>query len=454
MTAELVSLEDLCLTMKDVETIVKKYFSERGGKFQVVDTQISRLEAMSKSLLATHYILTVDLKEKKVRYADMHGSSDTDSCEEAVCSFFVKALKQTEYGIKQSEDLETFHKECRVYHQLIPRLHDVGIGHKPWAAHCYFHDEDRAVVLENLCDQGYILSSFRELDVDHMKIAMKTLARMHASSLALEIRTRANIPELYPGLLDENGFPESDGYRRRGIKTMTRTVVELCKLIEGYDEWDKNEAIEAFPMVINRIYKLVKPSDRLQNVFNQSDCWANNILFKFDEEIQQVEGTEVSAVKRIPVDARLVDFQFSRYAPPVYDITILMYSAMDKQSRTNHKQEILEAYYSALEAEADDYGFVIGDYIPKVGFMKSYEEYKLAGLIENLLFNGITFLPLDFWNQSVVLTQEFEKFYTQTHTQICLDAFKNQPKYRERMLEILREIIDDYVLKPEWNQRL
>lgn len=452
MSTENILLEDLGLSLKDVEQIVKKHFCERGGKFHIMEVQVNRLSP--KGILASHYIITVDLKEKKVRYEDASEGSDTDSCEEATCTFFVKCLPQIEFAIRYCQDLGVYLKECRLYQQLIPRLQDVGIGHTPWAAHCYIAEEGRLIVLENLNENGFIGLESREIDLEHLHVAMKVLARMHASSIALEMRTRQNIPDLYPGLLDENGYPETEGLRRRGVALMTQTILELSKLLPGYDDWDHNEIVEAFPGVINQIYELVKPSETLQNVFSQSDFWVNNILFKYDTQIQNVDGTTVSAVKQVPVDARLVDYQFSRYAPPAYDIAIMMYNATNSEFRKEHTQEVLESYYLALDEEISMYGFVLEDIIPRQAFEQSYETFKLAGLIENLMFNSVIFLPEDFWKEITVSSDTFEEYITKTHTKISLEAFDQYPMFKNKMEELLKEIIENYVLKPEWNQRL
>lgn len=443
-------IESLNLSVKDVEQAVRKHHVDKGGgKFQVIDYEIKSLDAeVPGGLLSSNSIINVKIREKRVTYTDLkdcHGDSSSEgSHEELSCSFFVKCFPHDEFGVKYAQDLSIYRKERKLYEQLIPRLQDVGMGHDPWAPRCYHTKEDTVIILQNLQAEGFVkcrLSS-SVLNFEHLSIALKTLARLHASSIAVEERTRSEIPKLYPHLLEENAYPEesSSGYRQAGVRVMTKTILELVKLLPGYDDWDINETLEAFPEVINRIYDLVKPSEKYRNVFTQADLWASNILFKY-------EGDE-------PVDSRLVDFQFSRYAPPAFEIATLLTVSNTREFREKHEKELLDIYYAALDAELSLYGFVTEDLINRDDFLQSYEDYRVVGLIESLLFNQIIFLPIDFWTEMTLSSEKFEDFLLNRHTEICLEAYENNEFYRKKITELLQETIDLYVLKSEFDVRL
>lgn len=465
-----VELEALNLTIKDLELTVKKHHLEKGGgKFQVIDYEIKSLgNEVPGGLLSSNFIITVKIREKRVTYTDLKDcygdSSSESSTDELSCSFFIKCFPHDDFGVKYAQDLAIYRKERKLYEQLIPRLQDVGLGHEPWSPRCYHTKEDTVIILQDLQAEHFIPSRSTVLDFEHLAVALKTLARLHAASIAVEERTRCGeLPKLYPHALDENAYPDngSNGYRQTGVRVMTKTILELVKLVPGYDDWDINEILEAFPEVINRIYELVKPSDKYRNVFNQADLWASNILFKYDDEIKRnhhdkESDDEVKELKvaKHPVDCRLIDFQFSRYAPPAFEIATLLTASNTRDFREKHIRALLNIYYTALDSELSLYGFVTEDLIRREDFYQSYQDYRLAGLIESLLFNQIIFLPIDFWTELTLSSEKFEDFLLNRHTEICLEAFEKDEFYRTKITELLQETIDLYVLKSEFDARL
>lgn len=459
-----IELEALDLTIKDLEQTVKKHHLEKGGgKFQVIDYEIKKLgNEVPGGILSSNFIITVKLREKRVTYTDLkdfyNDSSSEGSVEELTCSFFIKCFPNDDFGVKYAQDLAIYRKERKLYEQLIPRLQDVGLGHEPWSPRCYHTKEDTVIILQDLQAEHFVPSgSSSMLDFEHLAVALRTLARLHSSSIAVEERTRSEIPKLYPHALEENAYPDTgtNGYRQTGVRVMTKTIKQLVKLVPGYDAWDINEILEAFPEVINRIYELVKPSEKYRNVFNQADLWASNILFKYEDEIKGGAETEKELnITKHPVDCRLIDFQFSRYAPPAFEIATLLTASNTRQFRNEHEKALLDIYYNALDAELSLYGFVTEDLIRRDDFLQSYQDYRLAGLIESLLFNQIIFLPIDFWTELTLSSEKFEDFLLNRHTEICLEAFENNEFYRTKITELLQETIDLYVLKSEFDARL
>lgn len=455
-------LDEFGLSFKDLKHVVKRYqLGHAGGKFSIVDYRIKSFSDVPQGILATHYLIVIEMKEKRVTYkesdsSESHSDGDSqDSCEERTCSFFMKRVPRTHFGLEYTTNLGVFKKECKLYEQLIPRLQDVAIGHEPWAPRCYFVKDENIIILQNLTEEGFESIDARVLDFDHLKIALRCLARMHASSIALEERTRAEVDDLYRGLLDENGYPPTEGFRRKGVKVITKTLIELVKKLPGYDDWDRNETVEALPNVINQIFDLVKPSSKYRNVVNQSDLWANNILFKYEvETLPPIEEGKAFTSKKKPVDARLVDFQFSRYVPPTYDISVLLHVSTSREFRSQYDKALLKEYYKALDEDLSLFGFVVEDILPEGLFFESYEVYKKAGLLESILYDQVIYFPLNFWTGLTWSSEKFESFMGHSHTEICLAAFDEHEGYRDKMTELLVELIELYVLKSEYNEHL
>lgn len=133
----------------------------------------------------------------------------------------------------------------------------------------------------------------------------------------------------------------------------------------------------------------------------------------------------------IPIEARLVDFEYGRYAPPAYDFMVLLSSTSDADFRLKNFKKISEIYYKALETELSWHEIDLIDIIKMNEFEKSCEFYKLAGLIEGCLSS-----------LRIVRKEEDD-----SNKLKYLNAFNTDAEYRKRMIDALSQLIDNYLLK-------
>jgi hypothetical protein len=159
--------------------------------------------------------------------------------------------------------------------------------------------------------------------------------------------------------------------------------------------------------------------------------WSNNVMFKFDEENK-------------PIEVKFVDFQLSRFAPPAMDLVTFIYVCSTREFRRLHEREILQIYCDAFESELK-----LHKIDPKVlsreEILQSFEEYRLAGLIESSLFCHFILLPDDVACDIMQSSEEYNKFISQCRADKCFSAFKEE-YYRERMTELLTELIENFVI--------
>lgn len=436
------------LTEEDVELIVKRFLQEKrdkyNAKFRVLSYRVDRLSEEPIGYLGDHYFLNVVLREKMVHYSE----EEEEYAEEEYLSFFMKILpEQVPKLADYVKEMGCFKKEIQLYTHLIPRLQDVAIGTKPFAPRAYLTKEDKMLVFENLKVEGYRMVENNKslLDYAHLEVALKTVAKLHAASLVLEERTKQPITKLYSGHLNENVYIDDEKYvRKTNLDNAIKALSELIKRIDKYKNSDQLGLIlEKFPAVIRKIYDFAKPSTRYRNVFNHGDLWNNNLMFKY-EELDKSSRANSDAV---PTDALLVDYQFSRLAPPAYDVMSLIMLSTLSPFRECHLESLKSAYYDALCSilRQNSLPADVDQLLSRQVFLESCSEYHLAGLIESCMYFHWPPMP-DCYEMAPGTDWFDESRKPEVFVKACINGFERYEDYRHRISDMVTQIVDGYIL--------
>uniref|UniRef100_A0A8D8F7C9 (northern house mosquito) hypothetical protein n=1 Tax=Culex pipiens TaxID=7175 RepID=A0A8D8F7C9_CULPI len=436
------------LTEEDVELIVKRFLQEKrdkyNAKFRVLSYRVDRLSEEPIGYLGDHYFLNVVLREKMVHYSE----EEEEYAEEEYLSFFMKILpEQVPKLADYVKEMGCFKKEIQLYTHLIPRLQDVAIGTKPFAPRAYLTKEDKMLVFENLKVEGYRMVENNKslLDYAHLEVALKTVAKLHAASLVLEERTKQPITKLYSGHLNENVYIDDEKYvRKTNLDNAIKALSELIKRIDKYKNSDQLGLIlEKFPAVIRKIYDFAKPSTRYRNVFNHGDLWNNNLMFKY-EELDKSSRENGDAV---PTDALLVDYQFSRLAPPAYDVMSLIMLSTLSPFRECHLESLKSAYYDALCSilRQNSLPADVDQLLSRQVFFESCAEYHLAGLIESCMYFHWPPMP-DCYEMAPGTDWFDESRKPEVFVKACINGFERYEDYRHRISDMVTQIVDGYIL--------
>lgn len=397
------------VTNIDIQSIVGKLPKSFGGvkKFEIVP--------LSDSLVGfwgDHFILKLYNEQ-----SDKH-------------DFFLKAVpRHIESRLEIIQETGFFEREMKIYEHFIPGLQV--LSSISWAPKIYLAKEDYFIVLENLRDYQLYPSITNVWDYEHFEVALRTLAVFHASTVIYEQKFGPMRNDELK-LLEEVAYPQKEDHiRYRGVETGISTLQQLIKIIPKYKNSPKLvDILKALPNVVRKIFKFVESSKVYRNVILHGDIWVNNVMFKYDDNK--------------PIEAKYIDFQFARYAPPAMDLATFFYASSTIDFRKKHLKDLLDIYCETIENELSIHN-IPNSALPRDEILKSFNEYKIAGLIESAIFNHLTLLPSDVASDMMNSSEEYEKFFQGCRKAKCVKAFE-ETHYSERMTEILSELIDDFII--------
>ncbi|XP_055386263.1 uncharacterized protein LOC129615189 [Condylostylus longicornis] len=428
----LTPLESTTLTKLDVQKCCQRFFMDNlDDNIRVITYEKTNIGNEPSGFLGDHQFLHVIVER----------SSSTGVVKHKL-KFFLKCVPEAVLSHKEYiEELGVFQKEVHVYTQIIPRLTSINVSLGNFSPKCFFAKHNM-LVFENLADQGFQMASERNgiLDYEHLLAVMKVLANFHSASLILENRIGKPINDIFHDSLPENAYPtDTKGSRYAYVMKSIATLTEILEAIPKYKnsmKWNyiKNE----FPKQLKKIFEFAKISKEFRNVINHGDLWANNVMFRY--EIDQITQ------KQQIVDCRMVDFQLARFAPPMLDVITVLTIPTSRKFREDNLEKLVKKYYGFLENNLFQHEMNLNGILPLEEFMKSLDYYRLAGLIESCLFSHLTILPTDLTTSFLNNSTEFAEFLKNRRGELCLLAFNKDKIYRERLTDMISELVDNYIL--------
>ncbi|KAJ8722058.1 hypothetical protein PYW08_004460 [Mythimna loreyi] len=410
------------ITEEDIKIILASY--NRTNEEMIIESY-SVHSASEKMLgfLAEYWKVKVLLSDRKVLY------------------FFIKAISRSNAAkANMVKEMRLFEKESFFYTVIKENIENIVPGLKPWAPRLITALND-AIVFEDLNATQYKLrNKFERFDMAHTLEALKTLARLHASSIVYEEKKSKQTMGEYKGLnyefeksLDKGGYHISSEWF---CQCMTGAL-EAIKFLSKYDDTEINLIESRWRDVWSTALTLSDFSPQRRNVICHRDLWNNNLMFHYSEDEE----------KRLePDDCLLVDFQAVRYQQPAGDVMLLLCCNLDPKFREKNIEMFLEFYYEELGKILNNYNVEIYEILSKEEFLASAEEQRLWGLVVCACLIPQFWLGDDQTTEIFSDNAQFDEILSKNKGQFIKKMMENSSNYKQKVMEIFEEIVDRYCM--------
>lgn len=199
-------------------------------------------------------------------------------------SLIVKFMLEIEMVTKLLNEYKFFVKEKEIYSNILPIVSKM-MFNEQFAPKCYsiMEEPSQMFVMEDLKESGYIVVDRQAgLDLEHCKVVVKKLAKMHAASMVLA----ESDPEMFQifdfGLINKNST--------FGSAMPSIFIAGLGSLIEESANWpDFQEITEKLKGIKDnfedRAIKCIDQENSFK-VLNHGDLWTNNFMIKYEDNKQ------------------------------------------------------------------------------------------------------------------------------------------------------------------------
>lgn len=243
---------------------------------------------------------------------------------------------------------------------------------------------------------------------------LRTLASFHAASLVYEQRNGINIGHEFGHRLNEITVAPHIVWFTTGLSA----IQAVLRSLPQYQTPRHLEFIDTkLTDIMERVYEQVSTSTKYQNVLCHRDLWAGNIFFPTQHE----DGV------------LLIDFQTCRYTPPAIDLCFSLYLNLTPSDRQCLETKLIDFYYNRLKKNLEHFDLKVDNLIPKNELLKSYEEFRLFGVVYSAIVITIVKVPPSF------VTNEFKYIDRST---VILEYMQENPEFRNAMESSCVELME------------
>ena len=220
---------------------------------------------------------------------------------------------QAENGIQKNEIIK-----------LVPRFFGGRLGLR----NVEEFDNQATILLENLKTQGYRTEDrITGMDREHMKFAIKHLAKLHAIPICYKIKK----PEVFKELI------------RPGLKSLINEITIKCVQDMINNSISNLLTIKEVQPYMERVNKTIEYGASRHAVepeepwatLTHHDFWVNNMLFQHDKSGKII-------------DMKVVDFQLTQYENGCCDLIFLILSSGKPDIIDENLDELINLYYSSF----------------------------------------------------------------------------------------------------------
>ncbi|XP_061399695.1 uncharacterized protein LOC133335439 [Musca vetustissima] len=250
-------------------------------------------------------------------------------------TFMLKVPHDNELYRNELTKWDMFATESGMYNEIVPEFEKLyirkGIDIRFGAKAYELPVSEEYILLEDLSRRGFRNVQRQNcLDLAHCQGVLKKLAQFHAAS-AVWVQENEPFPKLYrPGMIRKEGMTL--------LKPMlTSSLEHVLRAVKHLNNSDKyHTKLQYFGEHLEEALLGQEVADERDFlVLNHGDCWANNIMFQYNElgELQETY---------------FVDLQLPGYRSPAQDLLYFLISSAQLDLKINRFDEMILYYYENL----------------------------------------------------------------------------------------------------------
>lgn len=264
-----------------------------------------------------------------------------------------------------------FGQEMEMYDRILPECQKLLAtidDHSQISPQSLFCDYEKSVfVCEDLSAKGFQMADRKTgLDRQHIELVLKKIAKLHATSIAIEAKSRYNLKKFDTGI-----------FNRKTSAFTTYFLTSLDALVNCISRWKDYEyyvekLIKLRPHFEERARQMYEPNENDFNVLIHGDLWTNNLLYKYSDEHK-------------PIDVQIVDYQLMCWAPAAIDLHFLFNTSLKEDLKRTIYDELVQFYHLHLSDTLKKLG--LGNKVPtlhelQISMLKNEFSVLTSGLIE------------------------------------------------------------------------
>ncbi|KAJ9586687.1 hypothetical protein L9F63_019725 [Diploptera punctata] len=293
--------------------------------------------------------------------------------------------------------------------------------------------EHDVIVLEDLKAKGFVmLDKMKVMNPRELKLLMQELGKFHAISLAMKDQQPTTFERIKHSL-EETVFCKRflDKFGEL-YEFAISDALKMAKLNFSEDEKYLHKLNIASKDICEKMIEIVraKEEDEPYNVITHGDLWFSNLMFHYEEE------------SNYPDQIKMLDFQVSRYASPALDVSYILISSTDKQTRENHQTSLLQSYHRSLSDYLIELGSNPEKIFPYVVLEDQLKKYARFGLWLTLFNLPHTLDEGDSFQGQKQDNDIQEEAEGQTHTAINAVYSRKSQECQDRILDCIKYVVD------------
>ncbi|XP_074042165.1 uncharacterized protein [Leptinotarsa decemlineata] len=352
---------------------------------------------------------------------------------EKVYNIVVKSANKSEKFRKNTPIQEAYYREMFMYTKVFPIFEEF---QREYAietifdkyAKCYSvcqTDKKEALVLNNLKTDGFSVHN-RTIpqNLNHVLFVFRNYGRLHGISLAMKVKKPALFKSMTKNMTNVLGQFIVQA-------NMASSFVDNFKNARMLFMKDGKEAIanklEDVEKKVEVILTNMFSDDLKEAVVLHGDCWNNNMMFKYktEEDLQ-------------PIDMRFIDFQLSRVASPILDLSYYLYTCADK-TVLQYFDILIRAYHDSLSNFLKQFDMNVDDILPLDDLKDKWKTYGRFGLA---LAPFIIKVELCKSDEVVDIASSVEKGDLKDALKM---GIKDQSEYERRVKDVLEHFAEKFL---------